>query len=62
MTPSDKAVAQDLECYPVHMAVQFRLALFVDYDPAVIAHQVIPEALRLFAGTGHSVEGVWVHT
>lgn len=34
-----------------------------DRDPAVIAHQAIPEALRL-AGirTGDNVEGIWLHT
>lgn len=44
------------------MATHFRVALIGDYDPSVIAHQAIPEALRLSADTGHSVEGVWVHT
>lgn len=40
-----------------------RVALVGDYNPAVIAHQAIPEALRL-AGlqAGHDVEGVWLHT
>jgi CTP synthase (UTP-ammonia lyase) len=39
------------------------VALVGDYNPAVIAHQAIPEALRL-AGlqTGDDVEGVWLHT
>jgi|HubBroStandDraft_4_1064222.scaffolds.fasta_scaffold04775_4 CTP synthase (UTP-ammonia lyase) len=40
-----------------------RVALVGDYNPAVIAHQAIPAALRL-AGlqTGDDVEGVWLHT
>jgi CTP synthase (UTP-ammonia lyase) len=40
-----------------------RVALIGDYNPAVIAHQAIPEALRL-AGlqTGDDVEGVWLYT
>src|SRR5208283_2234212 len=40
-----------------------RVALVGDYNPAVIAHQAIPEALRL-AGlqNGDDVEGVWLHT
>jgi CTP synthase (UTP-ammonia lyase) len=44
------------------MATQLRVALIGDYNPAVIAHQAIPEALRLSADANHSVEGVWVHT
>jgi len=44
------------------MAIHFRVALIGDYDSSVIAHQAIPRALRLSSGTGHSVEGVWVHT
>jgi len=44
------------------MVADFRLALVGDYDPSAIAHQAIPEALRLSADDGHSVEGVWVHT
>jgi CTP synthase (UTP-ammonia lyase) len=44
------------------MATQFRVALIGDYNPSVIAHQAIPEALRLSADTGHSAEGVWIHT
>jgi CTP synthase (UTP-ammonia lyase) len=38
------------------------VALVGDYNPAVIAHQAIPEALRLTADAGYSAEGVWVHT
>jgi CTP synthase (UTP-ammonia lyase) len=44
------------------MAIHLRVALIGDYDPSVIAHQAIPEALRLSADSGHSVEGVWIHT
>jgi CTP synthase (UTP-ammonia lyase) len=44
------------------MADKFRVALIGDFNPSVIAHQAIPEALRLSAGNGHSVEGVWVNT
>src|SRR2546430_659730 len=40
------------------MAARHRVALIGDHNPSVIAHQAIPEALRL-AG---NVEGVWVHT
>jgi CTP synthase (UTP-ammonia lyase) len=45
------------------MAKQCRVALTGDYNPAVTAHQAIPEALRL-AGTnlGIDVDGVWLHT
>ena len=45
------------------MAGERRVALVGDYNPAVIAHQAIPEALRL-AGlqSGNNVEGVWLHT
>jgi len=45
------------------MTGKLLVALVGDYDPAVIAHQAIPEALRL-AGlqTGNCVEGVWLHT
>lgn len=40
-----------------------RVALVGDYKPAVIAHQAIPEALRLASfQTGVNVEGVWIHT
>jgi CTP synthase (UTP-ammonia lyase) len=44
------------------VTARFRVALIGDYNPSVIAHQAIPEALRLSADTGHSVEGVWIHT
>ncbi len=45
------------------MAGKQLVALVGDYDPTVIAHQAIPEALRL-AGlqAGDDVEGVWLHT
>ena len=45
------------------MTGKLRVALIGDYNPAVIAHQAIPAALRL-AGlqTGSNVEGVWLHT
>lgn len=40
-----------------------RVALIGDYNPAVVAHQAIPEALRLAASAcGVQVEPVWVHT
>jgi CTP synthase (UTP-ammonia lyase) len=40
-----------------------RIALIGDYNPAVIAHRAIPEALTL-AGqhSGVTVESLWVHT
>lgn len=38
-----------------------RVALIGDYNPSVIAHQAIPEALRL-AARHAAVEPVWVHT
>jgi len=44
------------------MAGKFHVALVGDRDPSVIAHQAIPEALRLCASSGRAVEGVWVHT
>jgi CTP synthase (UTP-ammonia lyase) len=44
------------------MPAQFRVALIGDYDPSSKAHQAIPVALKLSADTGHSAEGVWVHT
>ena len=41
----------------------FRIALIGDYNPKVIAHQAIPEALRLAGeAVGRPVEGVWLHT
>ena len=45
------------------MTGKLRVALIGDYNPAVIAHQAIPAALRL-AGlqTGSNVEGVRLHT
>ncbi len=40
-----------------------RVALVGDYDPAVTAHQAIPEALRLSGDRlGATVEPVWTHT
>jgi CTP synthase (UTP-ammonia lyase) len=44
------------------MADKFRVALIGDFNPSVIAHQAIPEALKLSADKNHLVEGVWVHT
>jgi len=44
------------------MQSAYRVALVGDYNPAVIAHQAIPEALRLSAGPSRTVEGVWLHT
>jgi CTP synthase (UTP-ammonia lyase) len=45
------------------MASKRLVALRGDYDPTVIAHQAIPEALRLASlQTGISVEGAWLHT
>jgi hypothetical protein len=42
------------------MANKFRVALIRDFNPSVIAHQAIPEALRLSTKNGHSVEVVSV--
>ncbi|MGO4881863.1 MAG: CTP synthase [Bryobacteraceae bacterium] len=42
--------------------VKFRVALIGDYDKSVIAHQAIPQALRLAAGAQQSIESVWIHT
>ena len=49
---------------PVQMFQPLRVALIGDYNPAVIAHQAIPQALRLAAltGGGVAVEPVWTHT
>ncbi|MGB6200598.1 MAG: CTP synthase [Candidatus Acidiferrales bacterium] len=44
------------------MSYRYRVALVGDYDPFVIAHQAIPEALRLSVDAAHSVEGVWIRT
>jgi CTP synthase (UTP-ammonia lyase) len=45
------------------MAHPIRIALIGDYNANVIAHQAIPEALRLSGETvGRPVEGVWMHT
>jgi CTP synthase (UTP-ammonia lyase) len=40
----------------------FRVALVGDHDKSVIAHQAIPEALRLAARPEQSIECVWVQT
>ena len=40
----------------------FRVALVGDYDKSVIAHQAIPEALRVSASKEQSIECVWIHT
>ncbi|HEY1759514.1 MAG TPA: CTP synthase [Bryobacteraceae bacterium] len=42
--------------------MQFQVALVGDYNESVIAHQAIPEALRLAAGAGESIEFEWIHT
>jgi CTP synthase (UTP-ammonia lyase) len=43
--------------------IPFRVALIGDYNPSVIAHQAIPEALRLAAvASSVEVEPVWTHT
>jgi CTP synthase len=40
-----------------------RIALVGDYNPAVIAHQAIPEALRLAASAARvEIQPVWTHT
>jgi CTP synthase (UTP-ammonia lyase) len=40
-----------------------RIALVGDYNPEVVAHRAIPEALKLAAAhAGRAVEGVWVGT
>ncbi len=45
------------------MGHPLRIALVGDYNPAVVAHQAIPEALRLAAlQQSTSVEPVWFHT
>jgi len=45
------------------MTREIRVALVGDFNPTVVAHQAIPQALAL-AGAHHgpSVEGTWVHT
>ncbi len=45
------------------MTREIRVALVGDFDPSVIAHQAIPQALEL-AGAHHrlNVEGTWIHT
>src|ERR1700689_3455981 len=43
--------------------IPFRVALVGDYNSAAIAHQAIPEALRLTAVAGGAeIEPVWTHT
>jgi CTP synthase (UTP-ammonia lyase) len=45
------------------MASALRVALIGDYNPQMIAHQAIPEALRLSGESlGQPVEAVWMHT
>jgi CTP synthase (UTP-ammonia lyase) len=45
------------------MAGKLRVALIGDYNSQVIAHQAIPEALRLSGESlGRPVEGVWIYT
>lgn len=45
------------------MPTSLRIALVGDYNPSVIAHQAIPEAIRLSADTlGYPAEAVWIHT
>lgn len=40
-----------------------RVALIGDYNPAVVAHQAIPEALRFAAvQDNQTVEPIWIHT
>jgi CTP synthase (UTP-ammonia lyase) len=42
---------------------QLRIALIGDYNANVIAHQAIPQALRLSGeAVGRAVDGVWIHT
>src|ERR1700749_2835468 len=45
------------------MEKRCRVALIGDYDPTVLAHQAIPQALRL-AGQdlGVNVEHIWLHS
>jgi CTP synthase (UTP-ammonia lyase) len=48
---------------PVQIFQRLRVALIGDYNPSVIAHQAIPEALRLAALAGAAdVDPVWTHT
>ncbi len=43
--------------------IPFRVALVGDYNPVVLAHQAIPEALRLASVAGGvEVEPFWIHT
>jgi CTP synthase (UTP-ammonia lyase) len=45
------------------MLQALRIALIGDYNPSVIAHQAIPEALRLAASAaGVEIQPVWTHT
>jgi CTP synthase (UTP-ammonia lyase) len=45
------------------MSRPLRVALIGDYNPAVIAHQAIPEALRLASlSRGVEIQPVWTHT
>ena len=48
---------------PPRRFIPFRVALVGDYNPVVIAHQAIPEALRLASVAGGvEVEPFWIHT
>jgi CTP synthase (UTP-ammonia lyase) len=45
------------------MPQPLRIALIGDYNPSVIAHRAIPEALRLAASAaGVEIQPVWTHT
>jgi len=45
------------------MATRLRVALVGDYSPSVVAHQAIPQALRLSGeDLGQPIEGIWIHT
>jgi CTP synthase (UTP-ammonia lyase) len=45
------------------MVGKLRIALIGDYNAKVIAHQAIPEALRMSGeAVGRPVEGIWMHT
>src|SRR5438477_12667933 len=48
-------------CYALAMPITFRVALG-DYNSSAIAHQAIPEGLRLASTAEHAIEGVCVHT
>ena len=44
------------------MASTVRIALIGDYDPDVVAHQAIPQALTLASARGGACEWEWLHT